>query len=541
MSRKQLEKSGYLKSFPNLLGCVCALHGSEASIRAAADRHESGGDWTDVAVAPRTWCSRRPPATRSIRSPPRAARCPPAGCSSTSRPTCSATSPRAASTACSRSACASSCASARRRKSSSFASTGWRARRRIAGRSGAAAHARGRERPLLRPGRPDHGGQPAPAGAQVRAADSLPAGGDADRLHELQLPPRSLRQGLEHARSARRARAYQLRRLRHRPAGRSPCSRIHGLDLRPLAGGRRAGRSRSEPGRGPRRHAARSARQAIPGCAWRRAIRRARAASASRSAARGSPSSCSSAVPAPHGVDERRALDPGPGGPLADPHLHVPTRRPPARALLAPGLIYFHGGGLVAGRIDTHDSIARALRHCGGLPDRLGRVPAGARTSLPGRPRGCRSPPSALHRRRTRRDFGIDAARLGVCGDSAGATLVAAACQRSPRARGATPRAAVAALPDSRLQPPRRARGASSPRAISSIRTRSITTSSTTCPRAPTRTDPRISPLRAADLAGVPPTIIHTAEFDPLRDEGRDYFERLTPWDRRCPILATRV
>jgi hypothetical protein len=33
MSRKQLEKSGYLKSFPNLLGCVCALHGSEASIR----------------------------------------------------------------------------------------------------------------------------------------------------------------------------------------------------------------------------------------------------------------------------------------------------------------------------------------------------------------------------------------------------------------------------------------------------------------------------------------------------------------------------
>ena len=48
MSRKQLEKSGYLKSFPNLLGCVCALHGSEASIRAAADRHETGGDWTEA-------------------------------------------------------------------------------------------------------------------------------------------------------------------------------------------------------------------------------------------------------------------------------------------------------------------------------------------------------------------------------------------------------------------------------------------------------------------------------------------------------------
>ena len=46
MSRGQLEKSGYLQSFPNLLGCVCALHGSERDILAAAARHESGGQWT---------------------------------------------------------------------------------------------------------------------------------------------------------------------------------------------------------------------------------------------------------------------------------------------------------------------------------------------------------------------------------------------------------------------------------------------------------------------------------------------------------------
>lgn len=46
MSRKQLERSGYLKSFPNLLGCVCALHGSEAEINNAVERHEKGGDWT---------------------------------------------------------------------------------------------------------------------------------------------------------------------------------------------------------------------------------------------------------------------------------------------------------------------------------------------------------------------------------------------------------------------------------------------------------------------------------------------------------------
>jgi seryl-tRNA synthetase len=46
MSRAQLEKSGYLKSFPNLLGCVCALHGTEAEIHGAVARFESGGDWT---------------------------------------------------------------------------------------------------------------------------------------------------------------------------------------------------------------------------------------------------------------------------------------------------------------------------------------------------------------------------------------------------------------------------------------------------------------------------------------------------------------
>ena len=51
MSRDQLEKSGYLKSFPNLLGCVCALHGTEAEIRAAADSHADGGDWTQSLAA----------------------------------------------------------------------------------------------------------------------------------------------------------------------------------------------------------------------------------------------------------------------------------------------------------------------------------------------------------------------------------------------------------------------------------------------------------------------------------------------------------
>ncbi len=52
MSRRQVEKSGYLKSFPHFLGCVCCLSGGEADIRASLDRYEAGGEWTgDLAAA----------------------------------------------------------------------------------------------------------------------------------------------------------------------------------------------------------------------------------------------------------------------------------------------------------------------------------------------------------------------------------------------------------------------------------------------------------------------------------------------------------
>ncbi len=48
MSRSVLETSGYLKSFPNLLGCVCCMDGSEAEVRGAVNRFVEGGTYTDA-------------------------------------------------------------------------------------------------------------------------------------------------------------------------------------------------------------------------------------------------------------------------------------------------------------------------------------------------------------------------------------------------------------------------------------------------------------------------------------------------------------
>jgi seryl-tRNA synthetase len=51
MSRRQLEKSGYLNSFPHFLGCVCCLNGAEAEIRGAVERFEAGEGWTSALSA----------------------------------------------------------------------------------------------------------------------------------------------------------------------------------------------------------------------------------------------------------------------------------------------------------------------------------------------------------------------------------------------------------------------------------------------------------------------------------------------------------
>jgi acetyl esterase/lipase len=128
--------------------------------------------------------------------------------------------------------------------------------------------------------------------------------------------------------------------------------------------------------------------------------------------------------------------------------------------------------------------------------------------------------------------FGLDAARLGVCGDSAGGTLVAAACHALARSGGASLALQVLICPilDYARRSGSRAEFACGYLVDQDTLDHDLEHYLPDGDRGGTNAeDPRISPLRAADLSGLPPTIVHTAECDPLRDEAQEYFRRLIP------------
>jgi acetyl esterase len=224
--------------------------------------------------------------------------------------------------------------------------------------------------------------------------------------------------------------------------------------------------------------------------------------------------------PASVGSIEDRTL-PGPGGALAI-RIYTPLGANPKPM---PGLVYFHGGGFVAGSVDTHDSIARSLANTGAcrvvsVDFRLApehRFPAALDDALA----------AVAYIDANAAGLGIDAARLGVCGDSAGGTLAAATAQTIVRIGG--PRLALQVLICPILDYSR-----SAPSRLELARGYLIDQATLDhdllhyLPPGTDRADPRISPLRADTLSGLPHTLIHTAEYDPMRDEGREYFERLT-------------
>lgn len=211
---------------------------------------------------------------------------------------------------------------------------------------------------------------------------------------------------------------------------------------------------------------------------------------------------------------------PGPAGEIAV-RVYTPQR---GGADIGPGLVYFHGGGFVAGSLESHDGICRSLANATGF--RL--VSVGYRLA-PEAPFPAAVEDAGFATRwiaSHAAQFGIDSARLGVCGDSAGAALAAGVCQ-SVAAQGA-PRLAVQLLlcPILDYGADTESRRAFAAGYFVDQGTLEHDLRHYLGERG-CADDPLVSPARAGRLEAQPPTCIHTAEFDPLRDEGEAYAERL--------------
>lgn len=211
---------------------------------------------------------------------------------------------------------------------------------------------------------------------------------------------------------------------------------------------------------------------------------------------------------------------PGPAGPLPA-RLYVPPSAPPASR---PLLLYFHGGGWMIGDLDTHDSCCRFLAATAGVA-----ILSVAYRLAPEHPFPAPVEDADAALRWTfehASELGADRSRLAVGGDSAGGNMAAAVCHLARDRGGPLPAMQLLLYPvtDAIGDQPSRERFAEGfllTRADMEMFARSY------LPDPPAPDDPRVSMLRAKSLAGLPPAYVATAGFDPLRDEGEAYAERM--------------
>jgi acetyl esterase len=204
----------------------------------------------------------------------------------------------------------------------------------------------------------------------------------------------------------------------------------------------------------------------------------------------------------------------------------IPVRiyRPPGVSNQNSCVLYLHGGAFVMGSLDSGDAIAW------GIADQVGATVISVDYRLAPEhpfPAGIDDCYSVLsYVAANGGNIGIDARRIGVWGDSAGGNFAAALCLTA-RDRGGPAIVAQAlnypCLTDELIAPSYETY-ATSP-GLSAATIDNAWTQYLVGDR-PTR-NPYAAPLKATDLARLPPAHIHVAEIDPLADDGREYAERL--------------
>ncbi len=207
------------------------------------------------------------------------------------------------------------------------------------------------------------------------------------------------------------------------------------------------------------------------------------------------------------------------------PHGPIPIRvYRPIDAGDLPVVVYFHGGGFVCGTIDTHDTICRRLAKA----SRAAVVSVGYRLApehpFPVPLDDCAA--VTAWAASSREALRADSSRIAVAGDSAGGNLAAAVALR---ARGEGPRLAAQVLvypaTDAACATPSMA-GLADGYLLTADALREMW--SFYVGPGGDASHPASSVLRATDLAGLPPALVITAEYDPLRDEGEAYAKKMS-------------
>jgi acetyl esterase len=194
-------------------------------------------------------------------------------------------------------------------------------------------------------------------------------------------------------------------------------------------------------------------------------------------------------------------------------------------------LVYFHGGGWVIGDLDTHDTLCRELANGAGCAVVAVDYRMGPEHRFPAAIDDCLAATHWVHAHAS--ELRLDANRLAVGGDSAGGNL-AAVVSIASRESGDLPIAyqllIYPATDQHRDAPSHTANGQGY---LLTTDTMDYFTGHYIADPAQ-YTDWRASPLLHADLARLPPALVLTAGYDPLRDEGAAYAERLTAAGNRA-------
>ena len=213
-----------------------------------------------------------------------------------------------------------------------------------------------------------------------------------------------------------------------------------------------------------------------------------------------------------------------PGGP--DGEVSVRIVRPEGATGTLPALMYFHGGGWVLGDKDTHDRLVREIAVGTGAAVVFVNYTPSPEAQYPTAIEQAHAATAWVAGRGA--SAGLDASRLVLVGDSAGANMVAAVALLAKRRGGPRLALQVMAYPvtDARLDTPSYQRFADGP-----WLTRKAMTWfwDAYAPDVSARSQATASPLRASleELRGLPPALLITAENDVLRDEGEAYAHRL--------------